>query len=373
MDYQVPTQQDAAEILWVRPICKQPGRYMGWPTVCRRQDNELVVVFSGDRAQHVCPWGKVQGIRSTDDGETWTEPVTISNTPLDDRDAGLIETADGTLVANWFTSTAFIDAATSPWLRSLESEDVLDQWSRHAEKLTPEIREQWLGPFTRRSTDGGATWETPVRHLGSAPHGGILLADGRLLFVGKMLSDGRTLLVVEESRDDGRSWQQIGTVPQNPGDDANQYFEPHVVETGDGRLVSMFRYHCHEDGKGGRTEAGCLLRQAESTDGGKTWSTCHATAMQGYPAHLTRLQDDTLVCVYGRRCSPFGEFACISRDGGRSWDVEREIKLAAATSGDLGYPASTELADGSILTVFYQIAQPGERTCMMATRWRLTS
>ena len=371
MTYEVPEQQALAEILWIKPICKQPGRYIGWPTICRRSNNELLVVFSGDRDQHVCPWGKVQLVRSSDDGDTWTAPVTACNTPLDDRDAGIIETPGGALVVNWFTSLAFEGAMRGEWLRKLESDDVLAQWARHAEKLTPEIREAWFGYWTRRSTDGGTTWEAPVRHSGSAPHGGIVLTDGRLLFVGTGTDKGKRILTVEESRDDGRSWQQIATVPQNPDDNPHHYYEPHVVETADGRLVAMFRFHYHEDGKGRRDEAKCLLRQSESDDGGRTWTTCHTTVMQGYPGHLTRLTDGQLLCVYGRRRPPYGEYACISRDGGRTWDIENEIHLAAATSGDLGYPASAQLADGSILTVYYQIAQQGEKTCLMATRWRL--
>jgi len=40
-------------------------------------------------------------------------------------------------------------------------------------------------------------------------------------------------------------------------------------------------------------------------------------------------------------------------------------------NGDLGYPASVQLDDGSIFTIFYQIDQPGEKTSLMGTRWRL--
>ena len=46
------------DALWTRVICKQPGRYIGWPTVARTKTGELLAVFSGDREEHVCPWGK---------------------------------------------------------------------------------------------------------------------------------------------------------------------------------------------------------------------------------------------------------------------------------------------------------------------------
>lgn len=62
-------------------ICKQPGRYIGWPTIVRTSKGELIVTFSGDRDAHVCPWGKTQMVRSRDNGKTWSDVVTINNTP----------------------------------------------------------------------------------------------------------------------------------------------------------------------------------------------------------------------------------------------------------------------------------------------------
>ena len=59
-----PRTQARAEIIWTKPLCKEPGRYIGWPTVCRAKDGDLIAVFSGDRDEHVCPWGKSQLIRS---------------------------------------------------------------------------------------------------------------------------------------------------------------------------------------------------------------------------------------------------------------------------------------------------------------------
>ena len=56
------------DALWTRVICKQPGRYIGWPTITRTRAGELLAVFSGDREEHVCPWGKTHLVRSSDDG-----------------------------------------------------------------------------------------------------------------------------------------------------------------------------------------------------------------------------------------------------------------------------------------------------------------
>ena len=45
----VPREQALASIVWTRDICTSKDRYVGWPTVCRRKNGELVAVFSGDR------------------------------------------------------------------------------------------------------------------------------------------------------------------------------------------------------------------------------------------------------------------------------------------------------------------------------------
>jgi len=213
-----PVRQKRAEILWTKVICKQPGRYIGWPTACVRKDGEILAVFSGDRDEHVCPWGKVQMVRSKDAGVTWTPAVNIANTPLDDRDAGIIELPNGDLVAAWFTSVAYQNSIRDR--AKLKPGSHRFFWWLHHEKLMPEVKQEWLGYFTTRSTDGGKTWEQPARTPGTAPHGPIALKDGRLLYVGityggtkTMYSGERHEVTVAESRDQARSWQQISVIP----------------------------------------------------------------------------------------------------------------------------------------------------------------
>ena len=232
-----------AEIIAKRIICKEPGRYIGWPTIVRTRAGELIIVFSGDRDSHICPWGKMEMVRSSDEGETWSSPVVVRNTPLDDRDAGLVETADGTLISTWFTSVEF---GENP------------RYKAHAETLSQEVRERWLGHWTQRSTDAGATWEEPVRSVGSTPHGPIELDSGRLLYLGSGTFDGIHGLTVEESVDQGRSWEVIGEVPQPEGIGLG---EPYMVEARSGKLIGLFRYGTSELREK-------FMFQAESWDGG---------------------------------------------------------------------------------------------------------
>ena len=373
-----PRLQERAEIIWTKPLCKEAGRYIGWPSVCRTKNGDLLAVFSGDRDEHVCPFGKVQMVRSTDGGQTWSAPVNICNTILDDRDAGIISLDDGTLVMAWFTSIAYRNLIRDR--SKLARGTPRLYWWLHDEKLPPADVEAQLGAFTRRSSDGGKTWEPAVRTPCSAPHGPVKLKDGRLLYVGKSGdADHKNLganvgkVVAAESRDQGRSWQVIGEIPfPSQLHVLRDCHEPHAVETTDGRIVAQIRCERRDSEFRGSL-------QSESSDGGKTWTEAKIVGLDGYPPHLIRLADGKLLSVYGRRWPSdsakfkrhLGEFACLSDDQGRTWDVKNEIKIAGHWNGDLGYPASVQLPDGSILTVYYQAEKKDEKTCLMGTLWRV--
>ena len=380
-------QLQYAQVLDTKVICKQPSRYIGWPTVGRLPDGELLAVFSGDRDAHVCPFGKSFLLRSTDGGDTWSAPELINDTPLDDRDTGLCVCRDGTAVMSWFTSH-YEEAA---YLRRELSAADAERWRRQIRAVSPADLRQWagetcengryaLGHWTRRSTDGGRTWEAPVRVPPTTPHGPIELADGRLFLVGIETSQGRRErqgdILAAESRDQGRTWSVVGRMPMFPafpGDDPEGYAylcEPHVVETAPGRLLVMARYE--ERVRPGYTRGRNHLWQCMSEDGGRTWTEPRPTEIVGKPPHLLRLRDGRILVTYGYREAPHGERACLSADGGQSWDYANEIVLVDdAPSGDLGYPATVELDDGLLLTVHYQQERAGEKTCLLATRWRL--
>ncbi|MHC4871606.1 MAG: sialidase family protein [Planctomycetota bacterium] len=375
---------EKAEIIETKVICREPGRhlgqdsihylnshghpkikeevieedrYLGWPTLTKTSDGELLVVYSGDRDSHICPWGRNHLIRSKDNGKTWSNYEVINNTPLDDRDAGIIQTQKGTLVVSWFTSLAFEGPAENDKWSSYGSSL---RYARHAEKLPQEIKDKWIGNWIMRSEDGGKTWQDRVRILGSAPHGPIELRDGRLMLVGNNDENENYRITVEESKDDGRSWQLLSEMSADVSRESG-FCEPHLIELDDGKIIVLFRCHRGE----------MLMKQSESTDGGKTWTEPHETNLYGYPPHLLKLENDDLLVVYCRRREPFAQLACLSHDNGKTWDMENEIVLNPAASPDMGYPSSVQLADGSIYTVYYQAEDTGKPPCLMATHWKL--
>ena len=367
LGYEPPKLQTRAEIRWVRSICVETNCYIGWPSVCRLKNGDIIAVFSGDRDWHICPYGKVQMIRSIDGGETWSAPMTIANGPIDDRDAGIVQLPDGEILVTYFTSVAY------------RRPKILAQYPEYKafdERLTDDVRRQSLGNFAVRSRDNGRTWTKPEKLAmkGQTPHGPILLKDGSLFQIGRSFTksgigsteEGITLISAERSTDGGRTWQMLcPSIPDMNGENAipHMFHEPHVVELADGTLVGVVRYHGPDN----------CMRQTVSKDGGKTWTAMMKTTMVGLPPHLIRLADGKLVCVYGRRLANpgFGEFAVISDDGGATWDTANEICLAPSHNGDLGYPASCILANGDILTVYYQQPKPGQKPCLMATCWRV--
>ena len=95
-------------------VCHLPGEqfgYFGWPTVERLDGGTLIVASSGLRSEHSCAWGKTVINTSTDDGRTWSAPRGIHDSPLDDRDAGVLDLGGPCLLASW--ASAWPSATTT--------------------------------------------------------------------------------------------------------------------------------------------------------------------------------------------------------------------------------------------------------------------
>lgn len=356
-----------AEVIETKVISHQPDLYNGWPTVARRKCGQLVVTCSGGREAHVCPFGRVEMMRSDDEGRTWGFPCVILDTEIDDRDSGVLETAKGTILVTTFTSLAYEDMLAKaeklqPGQPGAWDEARLKRWQAANNRLPPEKRKEMLGQWMLRSTDGGMTWSAPYRSIVNSPHGPFELADGRILYAGKELWTGERRNGVCESKDDGQTWQWLATIPTREGDNAANYHELHGAETADGRLVVQIRNHNKEN-------SGETL-QTESSDGGRTWSAPHSIGVWGLPSHLLRLKDNRLLMTYGHRRPPFGNQARVSEDGGKTWS-EPVIVSGDGAGGDLGYPSTVQLADGTLLSVWYEAMKGYRGAVLRQAKWKL--
>lgn len=359
-------------------ICRMPQDpfgYFGWPSVARMEDGTLVAASSGLRAAHVCPWGKTVLHYSTDNGLTWSESIVANNSLIDDRDAGIISLGGQRLLVSWFTSDTRIYWDRADRMRQSLGTELFDRYMAETKAWDDDTVHANLGSWVMLSEDGH-NWSKPAQAPVTAPHGPILLSNGELLYFGKAVPTGARFhkglaggpIQCARSQNGGLTWAVVGEVPIRPDTENANYHEPHVIELPSGRLVGMIRYQYSDKVK---KYDRLTIFQTESDDGGRTWTEARPTGAPGSPPHLLRHSSGAVVCVHGYRKGPsYGEWAMISRDDCRTW--EQDIVLQDdGPDGDLGYPASAELADGSILTVYYQKYAAGENTSLLWTRWTL--
>jgi hypothetical protein len=347
-------------------VCRTPNtffRYHGWPSVTKDADGVLYAVDSAFRVSHICPFGKTALYRSYDGGKTWSIPSVVNDTFLDDRDAGILSLGGKKLLVTWFTHPAKVylehygEHIRKVWSGS---DGVMDAYPTIPEE------EGRGGSFVRISEDGGNTWGETVRVPVSAPHGPNLLRDGSLLYLGKaMYTDAlpEGAVAAYRSTDGGMNWEKLAVLDIPEGTKPNNFHEPHVVELPSGRLLGMIR------AEGPEVPYGFTVYETHSDDGGHTWSPMVWLDVQGSPPHLLLHSSGAVILSFGRRRDPFGERALVSYDGGETWP--EEYVLHETTPCDLGYPASVELDDGSVLTVYYQQVEGDPFTSLQWTRWKL--
>ena len=158
----------------VEAVSMRPNLYHGWPTMTRRRNGELLVVTSGGRESHVCPFGWVELMRSKDEGRTWSYPCVLLDSPVDDRDAGVLETAKGTLLVTTFTSVGYEARLAKaeglkPGQPGAWPEEKLRRWQAAHQQIGTAEKEVLLGTWLLRSTDGGASWSAPYRSIVDGP------------------------------------------------------------------------------------------------------------------------------------------------------------------------------------------------------------
>ena len=352
--------------------------YQAWGTVARDERGTLYYVASGFRVSHICPFGKTVMYISKNEGKTWSPPIVINDTYMDDRDVGIVYMGNGRMLISWFTHSAYEYNNNEKWNTRIKKDadpvsydavvGMLSGYNRLPEKDT------LAGSYVRISEDYGMTWSETVYVPISAPHGPTLCKDGSLIYLGLELYDPDRIHCVKHrrksdgaclyrSRDGGYTWTLESKVKNAAWLSEKQWLdEPHVLELPNGNLLAAFRI----EGEKPFTVGLCL-----SEDGGKTWGEVYPTGISGSPPHLMMHSSGALICSFGRREAPCGERAIVSYDLGRTWDAEYVLCTAKnEKDGDLGYPSTVELSDGSLLTAYYQKYEDDAKCSILYTKWR---
>jgi hypothetical protein len=219
------------------------------------------------------------------------------------------------------------------------------------------------GSYVRLSEDYGVTWGETVALPVTCPHGPTLRSNGELIYFGYCHYTDQLppqAMATYVSTDLGRTWTQRSVMLQPSWLGENEFLtEIHTLELPDGKLLAAFR-----------VEGRFSIATAVSEDGGYTWTEPVCTDVQGSPPHLLLHSSGALILTFGRRIAPFGQRAAVSYDNGASWTDEYILNDTGKTP-DLGYAATTELKDGSLLTVYYQAYGDDNFPSFLCTRWNL--
>ena len=349
--------------------------YHAWGTVAKLTDGTLAAGISAGRLWHHDCFGKNYLFLSKDEGETWSCPILVNDTWMDDRDVGLVALPDNGLMITWFTTSFELQDQMEESNRKYMTEGEFEMMEAYRKTCIPSERKR--GGFSRVSRDGGLTW-SEIRNMPTCPpHGASMLNDGSLMVMGRAAECMR----VWRSADRGETWEHTGDVPMAPLCTMFNLYEAHVCQTPSGRIVGCIRFEHHPRSKPQEYYPQNMFF-THSDDGGKTWSTPVYHNCHGGPGHLMMHSSGALICSYNRRdigerwYGP-GERVMISWDEGETWSEDVEISRAP-NSWDMGYPSTVELSDGSLLTAYYQKWQdPNDfnkadlKPSFLYTKWKL--
>lgn len=377
---------DKVKVIKKGIVYKNVGQFgfSAWPTVTKLSNGALACVFSGDRIFHVCPFGKTMISYSYDNGNTWTAPSAIVNTVFDDRDGGIVTKGKQVLVTSFNNNYAMqLDCAR----RNAEHQKIAPNHKYYYEDITKayialneDANEDDVCSSISVSEDGGYVFSKRYSVPITTPHGPILLKDGRYFYV------GRAFITAEQYKTAGREYNELPEgiyyMISNDGytwtepkpvlikaDYPNLPFlcEPHAVELTNGEVLVIIRT------QGTLEESGKMkMIQTVSSNDFNSWSSPTAIDAVGAPPHLIRHSSGKIVCVYAcREPRLWGEYAIISEDDGKTWSEPVIIDNDAIEGWDLGYPASVELDDGKILTVYYQHEEGERKNNIRYTVWEI--
>ncbi len=340
-------------------------------------------------ASHAGSGGSEISVSFSDDrGQSWSDySVVVSGDPdrgMDPRNPSLAQAADGALVMTYGTLIGNNPRADS-------GNDARGERAPAGAEHTL----TWMEVI--RSSDDGKTWTEPNRI--SSPEDALLTPHGQMrrLDSGDLIFNARGSYSIKaykrnpdlpirvsylfRSADGGDTWELYSTIGAGSS-------ETGFVALDDDHWVGYVRHndranriaHSHDAGKTWKkwvetavTGEGASTASPEDALGSGDWRMVNSRVQKPSPGSVVRLPDGKVLITYGYRAYPFGVRAIVSRDGGHTFDTDREYVLSdSAFCWDVGYPSTVCFDDGTIVTTAYSIMDLGHPewgTCCLAYRY----
>jgi sialidase-1 len=274
-----------------------------------------------------------------------------------DQDPSLLVLPQGLFLASfgWYPVSARFakESGLSPAMVGDESSTGCHfiPWGGHT-SFSPDMGQSWPVHHRYLQPDGGfgdPLHPTSDKFIVGGMRGQPLYREGRILLA---LYGGRPHRTVVYEAIDPEDRFRLKSIIAQDGEKTIHFQEPALCDAGDGRMTCFMR----TQGAGGR------LATASSLDNGTTWSPYRLHQLIGHPFHPLTLNDGRVLLTYGYRQSPYGVRARLLVDVLADPDQAEEIVLRDdALCADVGYPWSVQLADGRILTVYYEVDNSGSR------------
>jgi len=313
-----------------------------FPVLALSNDGVAVAALRGG-AGHNGREGRMEVVRSLDDGLNWTPPNVVADSEDDDRNPAFGISAEGTLILLYHRQHYY------------------DAYGNYDGNTRSRGRKPVVILATR-SFDSGMSWEEPFPvSMDSLPTGSpfgkiISLDDATLLapiysaqeYEDRLTPARKDNAYLARSLDDGQTWGDVSLIALNMNETA-------LIALPDGVVLAVLR----------GADSDQALHSARSRDGGRSWTVpVQVTQASQHPADLVLLSNGDILLTYGNRNPPYRVEGRISRDGGRSW-LDITLTFSGNLYGytteesrrtDLGYPSSVVRnsgAGGRGVTMYY--------------------
>lgn len=339
-------------------VFKDKCAYSAFPCIERCANGDLLVAFrKAPREQavhHFHSQSKAVVVRSSDEGKTWSEPKEIlPDCDLAQQDPHLTRLGDGKILMTAFTwqfhALCEKDALTDVYMEIGETKGGIMRCAGIVSALSLDDGLTWR--FQDKIKPAGAprnVWANAAMHTKAA-----VLPDGGILLPCRVESRAGYYEYLIRSDDDGQSWCYVTEIVRDTSPRHHHYYDECFIQRlADGRLFCFLR--CYDEGG--------LMEVCTSGDDGQSWSKPVLTTVWGFPQSTLRLSDDRILLTYGYRRAPYGvrmkilDPLCSDIDQAEEsvvYAVSQEQADGIQSSTDLGYPSGIQLADGSILIVYY--------------------